>query len=146
GEQPSEDRLQNLTPHSGVFDEPLFHDNCIFSVAIVSFCQPGFREPPLRIEMDSAKVALAYFEPQWPFVGKPFFELHKQCLPQALPSTIRAYRDRDQVIMVLPSIDNPIAYDLVVEGEHEKGFRIVSREFRQKVRWIRIVEACLLEH
>jgi len=30
--------------------------------------------------MDSAKVALAYFEPQWPFVGKPFFELHKQCL------------------------------------------------------------------
>jgi hypothetical protein len=42
-------------------------------------------------------------------------------------------------------IDNTIAYDLVVKSENEKGLRIVSREFRQKVRWIRIVEACLFK-
>src|SRR3989442_10323446 len=93
--------------------------------------------------MDSSQVALAYFELQRPCFGKPFFELHKQCLSQALPSTIGAYRDRDQVIMVLPVIDNTIAHDLVVQSEHEKGLRIVACEFRQKVGWIRIVEACL---
>jgi hypothetical protein len=32
--------------------------------------------------------------------------------------------------MVLPVIDNTIAYDLVVQSEHEKGLGIVSREFR----------------
>src|SRR3989442_12873428 len=95
--------------------------------------------------MDSSQVALAYFEPQWPFFGKPFFELHKECLSQPFLSTIRAYRDRDQVIVVLPVINNAITYDLVVQSEDEKGFGIVSCKFRQEVGWIRIVETCLLK-
>jgi len=33
------------------------------------------------------------------------------------------------VIMVLPVINNPIGYYLVVQGEHEKGLRVVSGEF-----------------
>jgi hypothetical protein len=47
--------------------------------------------------------------------------------------------------MVLPAIDYPITYDLAVQSEHEKGLRIVSREFRQKVRWIRIIETRLFK-
>jgi hypothetical protein len=35
--------------------------------------------------------------------------------------------------MVLPVIHNPVAYDLVVKSEHEKGLRIVSRELGKEV-------------
>src|SRR2546425_380982 len=47
--------------------------------------------------------------------------------------------------MVLPMIDDTIAYDLVVQSEHEKRLGIVSCEFRQKVGWIGIIEACLFK-
>src|SRR5205807_6366719 len=112
--------------HQGFFDEPFLHDNCIFAISIVSFRRPGFREPSFRIELDSSQVALADLELQRPFFREPSFELYEQSFSEALPPTVRAYRDRDQVIMVLPVIDYPIGYDLVVQSEDEKGVWMVS--------------------